>query len=81
MEEKPKRKKKVPFVVQERFYGNEDCLLDPVDAPVEAKTYKAVPIAGGFWSDDDLAELSRLTNKYPAGTGERWERIADIMNR
>lgn len=40
-----------------------------------------VPMSGGLWTDDDLAELARLTKKYPGGTVDRWETIADAMNR
>lgn len=38
-------------------------------------------MSGGFWTDEDLAELTRLTKKYPNGTLSRWEVIADHMNR
>lgn len=40
-----------------------------------------VPLNGGLWTDDDLTELTRLTKKYPGGTVDRWEVIADFMNR
>ncbi|CAO1394952.1 unnamed protein product [Diamesa serratosioi] len=40
-----------------------------------------VPLNGGNWTDDDLTELTRLTKKYPGGTVDRWEVIADFMNR
>ena len=33
------------------------------------------------WTDADLAKLARLMKKYPAGTPERWERIAEVMER
>lgn len=38
-------------------------------------------LAGGFWTDEDLTELTRLTKKYPNGTLSRWEVIAEHMNR
>lgn len=38
-------------------------------------------LSGGFWTDEDLNELTRLTKKYPNGTLSRWEVIADHMNR
>jgi DnaJ homolog subfamily C member 1 len=38
-------------------------------------------ISGGLWTDDDLAELVRLVKKYPGGSSERWERIAEAMRR
>ncbi|XP_075969963.1 uncharacterized protein F54F2.9 [Anticarsia gemmatalis] len=64
-----------------------DCLLDPVDEPdagpvvVPVKQSTAPVISGGLWTDDDLAELVRLVKKYPGGTAERWERIAETMCR
>lgn len=38
-------------------------------------------MSGGFWTDEDLIELTRLTKKYPNGTLSRWEVIAEHMNR
>lgn len=38
-------------------------------------------LSGGFWTDEDLTELTRLTKKYPNGTLSRWEVIAEHMNR
>lgn len=38
-------------------------------------------LSGGFWTDEDLMELTRLTKKYPNGTLSRWEVIAEHMNR
>ena len=38
-------------------------------------------LSGGFWTDDDLAELIRLVKKYPSGAGSRWATIAESMNR
>ncbi|XP_052757478.1 uncharacterized protein F54F2.9 [Galleria mellonella] len=62
------------------------CLLDAADEPAQGPV--AVPvrhtqpvITGGLWTDDDLAELVRLVKKYPGGTADRWERIAEAMCR
>lgn len=38
-------------------------------------------MGGGFWTDEDIAELVRLVKKYPNGTISRWEIIAKQMNR
>lgn len=46
-----------------------------------AEEIKKVPISGGLWTDDDLVELTRLTKKYPGGTVDRWEIIAEAMGR
>lgn len=42
---------------------------------------KSKPIAGGLWTDDDILELIRLVKKFPGGTPDRWEKIAEMMNR
>jgi DnaJ family protein C protein 1 len=34
-----------------------------------------------IWTDADLAKLAKLMKKYPTGTNERWEKIADILER
>lgn len=38
-------------------------------------------VSGGFWTDEDIAELIRLVKKYPNGTLSRWEVIAKQMDR
>ncbi|KAJ0180767.1 hypothetical protein K1T71_004171 [Dendrolimus kikuchii] len=60
-----------------------ECLLDPADEPESGPVAVPSPpvITGGLWTDDDLAELVRLVKKYPGGSSERWERIAEAMCR
>ncbi|XP_072382104.1 uncharacterized protein F54F2.9 [Diabrotica undecimpunctata] len=38
-------------------------------------------ISGGFWTDEDLLDLIKMVNKYSPGTPERWEKIAQSLNR
>lgn len=38
-------------------------------------------VSGGLWTEDDLVELVRLVKKYPGGTTDRWEVIAELMGR
>lgn len=38
-------------------------------------------ISSGLWTDDDILELIKLVKKYPGGTPERWDKIAETMNR
>ncbi|XP_050068477.1 uncharacterized protein F54F2.9 [Anopheles maculipalpis] len=40
-----------------------------------------LPQSGGLWTEDDLTELVRLVKKYPGGTSNRWEVIAELMQR
>lgn len=47
-----------------------------------ATTAKPKPVvSGGLWTEDDLVELVRLVKKYPGGTTDRWEVIAELMGR
>ena len=34
-----------------------------------------------LWTDDDLCRLAKLMKKYPGGMPERWEKIAEVMER
>lgn len=69
-----------PELVQD---DNEGCLLDPAEDPdseAPAPVARKV-ISGGLWTDDDFTELARLIKKFPGGSSQRWEKIADAMNR
>lgn len=46
-----------------------------------AKETEKPKISGGLWTDDDILELIKLVKKFPGGTTDRWEKIADLMNR
>ncbi|XP_059159978.1 dnaJ homolog subfamily C member 1-like [Physella acuta] len=35
----------------------------------------------GEWSDEDLILLSKAVNKFPGGTHQRWEKIAEMVGR
>ena len=43
--------------------------------------YEKPKITGSLWTDDDILELIKLVKKYPGGTPDRWEKIADAMSR
>lgn len=38
-------------------------------------------ITRGLWTDEDLTELAKYMKKYPVGTTERWEKIAEALDR
>ena len=43
---------------------------------------EAVPRnANQVWTDDDLATLAKFIKKFPGGTADRWDRIAESMER
>jgi len=57
---------------------SDECLLVSPEAPEE----KVIPRnAQQMWTDDDLVELARLIKKIPGGSTDRWDRIAEIMER
>ncbi|XP_037937268.1 uncharacterized protein F54F2.9 [Teleopsis dalmanni] len=51
------------------------------DSAVKPVEHKNTAVSGGFWTDEDLTELIRLVKKYPSGAGNRWNTIAEAMNR
>ncbi|XP_055385923.1 dnaJ homolog subfamily C member 1-like [Condylostylus longicornis] len=54
-----------------------DLNLGDIVKPVNEK----VQISGGFWTDDDIAQLVSLVKKYSSGVPRRWETISEIMGR
>jgi len=60
-----------------------ECILDAVDEPLQQQEAVVKPkrLNTGMWTDDDLVDLAKFMKKYPAGTTERWEKIAEGLNR
>ncbi|KAF0308859.1 DnaJ subfamily C member 1 [Amphibalanus amphitrite] len=48
-------------------------------AAVAARTWSTA--RSGPWTDEDLVELARLVKRHPGGTPERWELIAEALQR
>ena len=49
--------------------------------PVEKEVMAVPRNAQQLWTDDDLATLAKYIKKYPGGTTDRWEKIAESMER
>jgi len=79
-EEKLKKKEakaKRKTVYKEAVEGEGDVGVREVKS-----TEKILPRnANQMWTDEDLIELARLIKKIPGGRLERWERIAEAMER
>uniref|UniRef100_A0A182QZ42 Uncharacterized protein n=1 Tax=Anopheles farauti TaxID=69004 RepID=A0A182QZ42_9DIPT len=81
-----KRSKKtvVPEKTDEELAAYSQRILKPDQGEAD-RTAKGsltpLPQSGGLWTEDDLTELVRLVKKYPGGTSNRWELIADLMQR
>uniref|UniRef100_A0A182RHP9 DnaJ homolog subfamily C member 1 n=1 Tax=Anopheles funestus TaxID=62324 RepID=A0A182RHP9_ANOFN len=79
-----KRSKKmiVPEKTDEELAAYSQRILKPSqDGNGDKSTHTPLPQSGGLWTEDDLTELVRLVKKYPGGTSNRWEIIADMMQR
>ncbi|XP_052860510.1 uncharacterized protein F54F2.9 isoform X2 [Anopheles cruzii] len=78
-----KRNKKisVPEKTDEELAAYSQRVLQAGDEPHATERLPVPPPSGGLWTDDDLTELVRLVKKYPGGTSNRWEQIADLMQR
>ncbi|TRY62200.1 hypothetical protein TCAL_02118 [Tigriopus californicus] len=51
------------------------------DGPPSVDAFQQPANALQIWTDQDLARLARLIKKYPPGTPDRWEKIAEIIER
>ena len=43
--------------------------------------FKLPKNANQVWTDSDLARLAKMMKKFPAGTPDRWEKIAEALER
>ena len=74
------RRRRAGFTPQERSSNNVKEFLKRDCDPTNHVHQKHI-VSGGLWTDDDILELIKLVKKYPSGTPERWDKIADTMNR
>lgn len=74
------RRRRAGFTPQERSGNNVKEFLKRDCDPTNHVHQKHI-VSGGLWTDDDILELIKLVKKYPSGTPERWDKIADTMNR
>lgn len=77
------RKRKPGFVVPdgptfETIPSTEETKISANQVPIKSQV---APVVGGLWTDDNLAELVQLINRYPGGTPNRWELIAETTGR
>ena len=61
--------------------GETDTSENGVQNDAKEDVFKLPANANQIWTDVDLTKLAKLIKKYPAGTPERWEKIADILER
>lgn len=81
------RKKELKEKRRKRAQELPEGTAQPAGAEGEAPAF-AAPVAhtwstarSGPWMDEDLVELARLVKKYPGGTVDRWEVIAEALER
>lgn len=83
-EDRNLRKRNKKFVAPEKTDEELAAYTQSIIKPSSNDTSKAKSkpvVTGGLWTEDDLAELVRLVKKYPGGTTDRWEIIAEMMGR
>ena len=82
-EQRKQRKRVDRYVDRTGEVGNSDSDSGPppLNGTAAGSAFAQPANALQVWTDADLAKLARLMKKYPAGTPERWERIAEVMER
>ena len=88
-EEKREKKERAKQNRQRRYVnmyedrsGNDETRNGGVKANGSAQKAKKLPKnAAQLWTDSDLAKLAKLVKKFPPGTADRWEKIAEVLER
>ncbi|XP_031828966.1 dnaJ homolog subfamily C member 1 [Nomia melanderi] len=75
------RRRRPAFTPQERSGNNYKDVTKKTNDQTNHIYQKATASSGALWVDDDILELIKLVKKYPSGTPERWDKIAETMNR
>lgn len=74
------RRRKIPYKIPEiNDYGNIG--NGDVHSKMNTEKNETTIVVGSLWTDEDLSELSQMVNKFPAGTSDRWQKIAKAMQR
>ena len=82
-QERKQRKKDRKRIIYDEKEGAEDSNNSDAALEVMSKqeVFKQPANANQIWTDVDLAKLAKLIKKYPAGSLDRWEKIADVLER
>jgi len=75
------RKMQKPKYEEREYAGNGEAPPASAAPTGNAEKEKAPRNARQLWTDDQLAKLARLMKKFPGGTQDRWETIAEAMER
>jgi len=73
------RRRKVPYKIPE--INDYTMVNGESRSKVSIETNDLPAVSGGLWTDEDLYELSQMVNKFPAGTSDRWQKVAKAMHR
>lgn len=86
-EEKEKRKeakatkRKNANKYREKAEDTDSCQVSSGEPSEQAQAKRQPKNALSMWTDDDLVTLAKFIKKYPGGSADRWEQIADSMER
>lgn len=79
--ERQKQKKMETKLYKEKQKKSDGSGDEEESVPVLEDVFSRPANALQMWTDDDLAKLTKLIKKFPGGTPERWEKIAEILER
>eukprot|EP00096_Caligus_rogercresseyi_P011468 TRINITY_DN4510_c0_g1_i2.p1 TRINITY_DN4510_c0_g1~~TRINITY_DN4510_c0_g1_i2.p1 ORF type:complete len:499 (+),score=199.38 TRINITY_DN4510_c0_g1_i2:50-1546(+) len=81
-EEEKRERKEQKAAKRKRVYREEaPDLVRDIRVKEAEKVFSQPANALQIWSDEDLARLAKLMKKFPGGVSDRWERIAEVMER
>lgn len=79
--ERKKERKRIVYDERQGSAENQSSDSDHEQARKKEDIFKQPRNANQIWTDVDLAKLAKLMKKYPAGTPDRWDRIAEMLER
>jgi len=79
--QRKRERKRIVYDEKEKGDGETDTSENGIQNDAKEDVFKLPANANQIWTDVDLTKLAKLIKKYPAGTPERWEKIADILER
>ncbi|XP_005108283.3 dnaJ homolog subfamily C member 1 [Aplysia californica] len=79
-----KPKKRAPTELPEysnEMYASVQSSMNRTSSQADVKEKPNSQLKKGEWTDEELVFLSKAVNKFPGGTPQRWEKIADMVGR
>ncbi|KAK6172092.1 hypothetical protein SNE40_018048 [Patella caerulea] len=80
-ERRPRKKPELPEYDPDFYCNSTAVSYTPVVSSQDTDNTQTKLVKKSDWCEEDTILLAKLVNKFPGGTPQRWEKIADMMGR